>query len=142
MATTIKTTFKLRRGLSSDWERVNPTLEEGEPGFAIDLNKIKIGIKNSNGELLRWNDLPYLSESDISISPDGKSLAHNQNGQLSVYGFEGAEINQVPIKDEAGNLIWTTLAPVAFTGLIEDLQQKEIFILNCGGAPAPQEEEN
>lgn len=43
MATTIKTTFKLRRGSSADWERVNPILAAGEPGFVTDKNILKVG---------------------------------------------------------------------------------------------------
>ena len=39
----IKTTFLLRRGTSEAWNRVNPTLKYGEPGFEKDTNRLKIG---------------------------------------------------------------------------------------------------
>jgi hypothetical protein len=39
----IKTTFLLRRGTSEAWNRVNPVLHYGEPGFEKDTNKLKIG---------------------------------------------------------------------------------------------------
>ena len=42
-AKTIKTTFLLRRGTAEAWNRVNPTLKYGEPGFEKDTNKLKIG---------------------------------------------------------------------------------------------------
>lgn len=56
-------TIKLRRGILADWERVNPLLAEGEPGWAIDAFILKIG----NGSL-RWNDLPAIN--DIVIDQD------------------------------------------------------------------------
>ena len=61
MAEVIKTTFKLRRGLSADWERVNPVLAEGEPGWALDTQVLKIG-----DGILAWNDLRALGEVFIS----------------------------------------------------------------------------
>ena len=54
MGKIINAIFKLRRGMSADWTRVNPILEAGEPAFEIDTLKLKIG----NG-LTPWNDLPY-----------------------------------------------------------------------------------
>jgi hypothetical protein len=53
-------TIKLRRGILADWERVNPVLADGEPGWAIDAFILKVG----NGEL-RWNDLPAINVPDI-----------------------------------------------------------------------------
>ena len=60
MATTIKTTFKLRRGYLSRWEEVDPILEEGEPGWAIDAFILKVG----NG-ILKWSELPAINVPDI-----------------------------------------------------------------------------
>lgn len=136
MATVITTTFKLRRGQSDLWESKNPVLAEGEPGYALDTGVLKIG----NG-LSRWTELDAISGEAISISPDQKALAYDANGNLTVYGFEEAGINQIPCKNENGELIWVTLAKVAFTGLIDDLQQKESIILYGGKAPEPSIEE-
>lgn len=55
MATTIKTTFLLKRGTAARWAEVNPILEQGEPGFVYDQNKLKIG-----DGVTAWNDLPYI----------------------------------------------------------------------------------
>lgn len=60
MAEVIKTTFQLRRGNAAVWERNNPILERGEPGFVIDENRLKIGDGSTP-----WNDLEYIGESDI-----------------------------------------------------------------------------
>jgi hypothetical protein len=66
MATVVKTTFKLRRALTSEWASKNPILAVGEPGFALDTNQLKIG-----DGINAWNSLPYINNSDISLSPDG-----------------------------------------------------------------------
>ena len=52
MATVYKTTFKLRRGTLAEWDAKNPILADGEPGFAIDQNILRIG----NGATA-WKDL-------------------------------------------------------------------------------------
>ena len=55
MATTLNTTFKLKRGTAARWAEVNPVLEQGEPGFVYDTNRLKIGDGKTH-----WNDLPYI----------------------------------------------------------------------------------
>ena len=55
MATTIKTTFQLRRGNAEVWAKNNPVLAAGEPGFELDTGKLKIG----NGSDA-YNNLPYV----------------------------------------------------------------------------------
>lgn len=55
MATTIKTTFQLRRGNAEVWAKNNPVLAAGEPGFELDTGKLKIGNGNNT-----YNDLPYI----------------------------------------------------------------------------------
>ena len=55
MADIIKTTFKLKRGLAEAWQRNNPVLAQGEPGFVVDTNRLKVGDGST-----AWNDLPYV----------------------------------------------------------------------------------
>lgn len=50
--------IKLRRGTASQWTNANPVLSEGEIGFEIDTNKLKIGNGENN-----WNDLEYFGAS-------------------------------------------------------------------------------
>lgn len=55
MATVYNTTFRLKRGTAARWAEVNPILEQGEPGFVYDVNRLKIG-----DGVTPWNDLPYI----------------------------------------------------------------------------------
>lgn len=55
MATVLNTTFKLKRGTAARWAEVNPILEQGEPGYVYDTNRLKIG-----DGVTPWNDLPYI----------------------------------------------------------------------------------
>ena len=55
MAEILRTVFQLRRGLEAAWNRNNPILASGEPGFAIDKNAIKIG-----DGVTAWKDLDYI----------------------------------------------------------------------------------
>lgn len=55
MGKVYKTTFKLRRGSSEAWEKNNPILAKGEPGFVTDKNKLKIG-----DGIKTWKELEYI----------------------------------------------------------------------------------
>lgn len=52
-------TIKLRRDLEAEWRRVNPVLENGEPGYETDTGLFKIG----DGET-RWLELKYFTPGD------------------------------------------------------------------------------
>ena len=67
MATVYKTTFQLRRGLAEIWERNNPILAKGEPGFVLDQNRLKIG-----DGVTPWLELDYIGESDLQELPELK----------------------------------------------------------------------
>ena len=129
MATVVKTTFQLRRGRLEEWESKNPVLALGEPGFAYDKFELRIG-----DGVTAWKDLPSIAGNELTLSPDGTSLAYNNKGDLEVIGFSSASVNQVPVKNDKGELIWTSLAPVAFSGDISDLTQKEAIHIYCGSA--------
>ena len=59
---TLRTVFKLRRATVAEWEEKNPILCLGEPGFAYDINKLKIG----DGEKT-WLELDYIGEDEQTI---------------------------------------------------------------------------
>ena len=66
---TVKTRFQIKRGTSADWAAAtNFTPLEGEIIFYSDLNKFKVGKKDSDGNLILLSELPF-SDSDTL---DGK----------------------------------------------------------------------
>lgn len=69
MANVVKITYQLRRGYEEVWERNNPILASGEPGFVIDKNKLKIG-----DGVTAWNDLKYIAGSMEDIEGETSFL--------------------------------------------------------------------
>ena len=61
MAEVVKTTFQFRRGLEAAWERNNPILSAGEPGWTLDTHVLKIGDGVSS-----WKELEPISGVEIS----------------------------------------------------------------------------
>jgi len=53
-------TIQFKRGKALRWEELNPVLEDGQPGFVTDENRLKIGDGKTP-----WNDLPYLGEDNV-----------------------------------------------------------------------------
>lgn len=62
MAEVLSTRFQLRRGYESAWNKNNPILAQGEPGFVIDKNKIKIG-----DGVKTWKELEYIGGESGSV---------------------------------------------------------------------------
>lgn len=96
----LKTIIKTKRATAATWASLNPILEEGEPGFVIDQNKLKIG----NG-ITPWNQLPFLSgsgessiEFDVQDPQDGQILHYNAATQkwVNISVPEGA-VNDVKV---------------------------------------------
>lgn len=56
----VTTTFLLRRGTAAAWKENNILLQNGEPGFETDTNRLKIGDGKT-----RWNKLPYQHEGAV-----------------------------------------------------------------------------
>lgn len=62
MATQVlSTVFLLKRGTAEAWDRHNPVLMQGEPGWAIDAEILKIGDGKT-----RWKDLSPVGDSGAS----------------------------------------------------------------------------
>lgn len=91
MATTLNTTFKLKRGTAARWAEVNPILEQGEPGFVYDQNRLKIG-----DGVTPWNNLPYIDGkrevadynnlSDFPVVGE-TGVIYKASDELSLYQF-------------------------------------------------------
>ncbi len=63
MAEIISTKFQFKRGLASAWQRNNPILAPGEPGWTLDTHILKIG-----DGVTPWNLLDAISGVEISES--------------------------------------------------------------------------
>jgi hypothetical protein len=62
MATQVLTTrFQLKRGLAEAWDRNNPILAAGEPGWTLDTHVLKIG-----DGVTAWKDLNPISGLEIN----------------------------------------------------------------------------
>lgn len=61
MAEVISTTFQLKRGLASAWQKKNPILSPGEPGWTLDTHILKIG-----DGVTPWNLLQQVNQEQIS----------------------------------------------------------------------------
>jgi glucosylceramidase len=59
----ILTTIRLRRGRSGQWEKANPVLAAGEPGFDVDRQVLKIGDGKT-----RWKKLPAI----VGLADNGR----------------------------------------------------------------------
>ena len=76
--------IQVRRGISTDWSTVNPTLAAGEIGFESNTKKVKIGDGTT-----AWNSLDYIS-SDVPVIDEIAQDAVNSalvmgNGLSKVY---------------------------------------------------------
>lgn len=56
----INTTFQFKRGSILAWEKVNPVLAPGEPGWALDAHILKIGDGKTP-----WKDLPLATDNCV-----------------------------------------------------------------------------
>lgn len=65
----VSTTFQFKRGLAKAWERANPILAPGEPGWTIDTHILKIG-----DGITPWNDLTVVSGVDIQEADVQKAV--------------------------------------------------------------------
>lgn len=65
----ITTTFQLKRGLASAWERVNPILAPGEPGWTLDTHVLKIG-----DGITPWNELSSISGGQVDEADIQKAV--------------------------------------------------------------------
>lgn len=134
---TIKTIFKFKRGNAATWKAKNPILEDGEPGFVLDQNKLKIG-----DGITAWNDLPFIAGgSDIPIPiviedpengqvlmydentetwrnvnlTDDKSIIYLDSEGLGIKGYKEAEQGFMLVKDKSRGIAW--VKPVDDTAL-------------------------
>ena len=103
MAQVVNTTFHLKRGTAARWAEVNPILDQGEPGFVYDTNRLKIGDGKTH-----WNDLPYIdgkrevlnfdSVSDFPVVGD-ENVIYKAEKELSLYQFNADTFEYEKLSD-------------------------------------------
>ena len=81
MAEVIKTTFQFRRGLESAWNKNNPILAAGEPGWTLDSHILKIGDGKT-----AWKDL--IAVSGVEIREEDIQAAVNNYLELHPVNLE------------------------------------------------------
>lgn len=54
--------IRLRRASTAEWERINPILADGEPGYERGANKLKVG-----DGVTPWKQLGYLTPPKLSM---------------------------------------------------------------------------
>lgn len=111
MAEIIKTTFQLRRGNLEVWERNNPILAKGEPGFVVDKNALKIG-----DGVTPWKELKY-----IGINQDDLAKAiedyFEQNPEAGGSGADGRGIVSIIRTDGDGSAGTIDTYTITYTDL-------------------------
>ena len=75
--------IQFRRDTAANWTRVNPILEDGEPGLETDTNYIKYGDGNT-----AWTALPYASTGSGSVSFEYSTVQEGSLGGNVPRGFE------------------------------------------------------
>lgn len=83
MAETYRTTLKLRRGFAEVWEKNNPILQEGEPGYALDTKVLKIGDGITPWLELKGIDSSDENYDDIISELESKLIGKSGSGQNS-----------------------------------------------------------
>ena len=103
---TVISTFKLKRGTAARWAELNPILEQGEPGFVYDINRLKIGDGKTH-----WNDLPYIDGKSAVVSysshtdfPENgdPNVIYKAANELSLYQFNSQTNAYEKISDGRG----------------------------------------
>ena len=81
--------IQLRRDTTANWVRVNPILDDGEPGLDIDNNQIKYGDGST-----AWADLAYAGGSPDRLTKDSHAVILGADGKLN-FEYGNAYIQSV-----------------------------------------------
>lgn len=86
MVDIISTTFQIKRGLASAWERSNPILAPGEPGWALDTHTFKIG-----DGITPWNELEVVTTSEEKYLEEIFAKFFNEN-EITFYSGTSTDV--------------------------------------------------
>jgi hypothetical protein len=92
--------IQLRRDTAANWTRVNPILEDGEPGLEIDTNYIKYGDGNTT-----WANLAYSSTGSVSF--DYSTVQEGSDGPNDITSITGGDNTGISLtSEEWAQLMW------------------------------------
>ena len=95
--------IQLRRDTAANWTRENPILSQGEPGFDLTANKMKVG-----DGVTAWTDLDYASGSgasfDYSTLQEGVSIP--VGGVTSITGNHDTNTGVGLTSESWAQLMW------------------------------------
>ena len=102
----IKITFQFKRDTAKNWQTNNPVLSEGEPGFVIGDNRLKIG-----DGVTPWNELSFMGESSVvnaethydfpSIGRD--NVIYKAESEKKIYQWNSAELKYEEMCEASGS---------------------------------------
>jgi len=104
--------IQLRRDTAANWTRVNPVLEDGEPGLEIDTNRVKYGDGNT-----AWTNLSYSGGGSASF--DYSTVQEGSSGPSNITSITGGDDTGVSLTSENwAQLMWV---PNTANVTIEDI---------------------
>ena len=138
----LRTVFKLRRATEQEWEEVNPILDLGEPGYAYDIQRLKIGNGVNHWHDLRYIDMSYSEVLDLVKTLSVEDLADGEDYATKEYVEEnGGKINSISVNgtpqsiDENKNVDLSIPMYTAGNGIAINNYQISIednLIIDCG----------
>lgn len=104
--------IQLRRDTAANWTRVNPVLEDGEPGLEIETNRVKYGDGNTT-----WTNLSYSGGGSASF--DYSTVQEGSSGPSNITSITGGDDTGVSLTSENwAQLMWV---PETANVTIEDI---------------------
>jgi hypothetical protein len=109
--------IQLRRDTAANWTRENPILSQGEPGFDLTENKMKVG-----DGITAWTDLAYASggsSSGLGYTGSGGtgSLGYTGSGGTGSLGYTGSS-------GSVGDFIITNTELSAAAGAVSEINKE------------------
>ena len=82
----VSTVFQIKRGLHEAWERSNPILAPGEPGWELDTHTFKVG-----DGITPWNELDIVTSSEENYIEQIIANFFNQN-EITFYSGTSKDV--------------------------------------------------
>jgi hypothetical protein len=112
----------LRNDSTANWlANSSAVLSRGEVGFEFPESgqaKMKVGDGATS-----WADLPYFGSGEGISAIDRNVLVLDNGHNLTLLGFQEAEVGMTPIKGQNGQLVWAKLEAAALESRIESLAE-------------------